>query len=257
MLQLISPLKGFALQATDGSIGTVVDFLFDDVSWKVRWLVVDCGAWLKGRKVLIHPPAVSYSGLEDERFGINLTKVQVEGSPNWREHEPVSQQMQSQVYAYYGWASDWSGAYLGSMTGAMASPMLTPPYLGFSLTAERPADITDGRQRDLHLRSVVEVIGYRVHAADGDIGHVENFMIETEDWSLRYLVVDTRNWWPGKRVLIATPAVTIVEWSDRRIRLDVTREQVKTSPVWDPLIAFNELERNLLHKHYGWVGSGA
>jgi hypothetical protein len=100
MLQLISPQKGFAIEATDGRVGTVVDFLFDDASWKVRWLVVDCGTWLKGRNVLIHPSAVSYAGLEDEQFEVKLTKAQVEASPSWLEHQPVSQQMQNQLYDY-------------------------------------------------------------------------------------------------------------------------------------------------------------
>ena len=95
MLQVISALNGYTIEATDGPMGTVVDFLFDDASWKVRWLVVDCGTWLKGRKVLIHPPAVSNAGLEDERFDVALTKAQVEGSPSWRDHQPVSQQMQN------------------------------------------------------------------------------------------------------------------------------------------------------------------
>jgi uncharacterized protein YrrD len=255
MLQVISPLKGFAIEATDGQIGKVVDFLFDDASWKVRWLVVECGTWLKGRKVLIHPQAVSYSTFEDEQFDVKLTKAQVEGSPSWLEHQPFSQQTQNRLFDHYDWIPDWDGAYLGRMTGATASPMMAPPYLGVQLNSERRAEIADDQEGDPHLRSVVEVIGYHVHALDGDIGHVENFMLESQDWSLQYFVVDTSNWWLGKRVLIATQAVKAVEWSDRHIRLDVSREQVKTSPVWDPIIAFNELERTHLHRHYGWAGS--
>ena len=137
MLQVISALKGFAIEASDGRIGTVVDFLFDDASWKVRWLVVDCGSWLKGRKVLIHPSAVSYAGLEDEQFEVKLTKAQVEGSPELLEHQPVSQQMQNRLYDYYGWDPAWSGPYLGGVTGAMASPMMSLPYLGLQMGAER------------------------------------------------------------------------------------------------------------------------
>ena len=171
------------------------------------------------------------------------------------EHQPVSQQMQNLLYNHYDWFPDWDGAYLGRMTGATASPMMAPPYLGVQLNSERRAEIADDQEGDPHLRSVVEVIGYHVHALDGDIGHVENFMLESQDWSLQYFVVDTSNWWLGKRVLIATQAVKAVEWSDRHIRLDVSREQVKTSPVWDPIIAFNELERTHLHRHYGWAGS--
>ena len=255
MLQVISPLEGFAIEATDGRIGKVVDFLFDDASWKVRWLVVECGTWLKGRKVLIHPQAVTHSGFEDEQFDVRLTKAQVESSPSWLEHQPVSQQMQNRLYDHYDWNPAWNGLYPGSVVGAMTSPMMAPPYLGLQMNSEPRAEVADDQEGDPHLRSVVEVIGYHVHAVDGDIGHVENFMFESQDWSLQYFVVDTSNWWLGKRVLIATQAVKAVEWSDRHIRLDVSREQVKTSPVWDPIIAFNELERTHLHRHYGWAGS--
>ena len=128
MLQVISALKGFAIEATDGRIGTVVDFLFDDTSWKVRWLVVDCGNWLEGRKVLIHPSAVSYAGLEDEQFEVKLTKAQVEGSPDWQEHQPVSQQMQNRLYDYYGWDPAWGSSYFG--VGAIATPFSLPPLVG-------------------------------------------------------------------------------------------------------------------------------
>jgi uncharacterized protein YrrD len=257
MLQVISPLKGFALVATDGRIGTVVDFLFDDASWKVRWLVVECGSWLKGRKVLIHPPAVSYSEFEDEQLDVKLTKAQVASSPSCQEHQPVSQQMQRRVYGHYGWDPIGDGAYLGGVMGAMSSPMMPPPYLGLQMTSERRAEAEDDQEGDPHLRSVVEVIGYHIHALDGDIGHVENFMFDVDDWSLHYFVVDTSNWWFGKRVLIAMQAVKTVEWSDRHIRLDVSREQVKTSPVWDPMVAFDEVQRTHLHRHYGWGGSRA
>jgi hypothetical protein len=252
MLEVISALKGFAIEASDGRMGTVVDFLFDDASWKVRWLVVDCGTWLKGRKVLIHPGAVAGAGLEDGLFEVKLTKAQVEGSPDCFEHQPVSQQMQSRLYDYYGWEPAW-----GSATGAIAPPMLAPPYLGLQMRAEPAADIDESQAGDPHLRSVVEVIGYHVHATDGDIGHVENFMLDREDWSLPYFVVDTSNWWFGNCVLIATHSVEGVTWSDRHVRLGVTREQIKTSPPWDPLVGLDEIYATDLHRHYGWPMSQA
>jgi hypothetical protein len=256
MLQVISALKGFAIEATDGRIGAVVDFLFDDVSWKVRLLVVECGSWLKGRKVLLHPPVASYSGFEEGQFDVKLTKAQVASSPSWQEHQPVSKQMQDRVYGHYGLDPASEAPYFGSVMGAMSSPMMSPPYLGLPINSEQRAEVEDEPEGDPHLRSVVEVIGYHIHALDGEIGHVENLMFDKDDWSLHYLVVDTSNWWLGKRVLIAMQAVRAVEWSDRSIHLDVSREQVKASPVWDPTVAYDELKTHL-HKHYVWAGSGA
>ncbi len=63
MLWHASAIKGYAIQASDGAIGAVSDFLFDDVSWRVRWLVVDTGHWLSGRKVLL-PPSVLGRGTQ-------------------------------------------------------------------------------------------------------------------------------------------------------------------------------------------------
>ena len=257
MLEAISALKGFAIEATDGRMGTVVDFLFDDASWKVRWLVVDCGSWLKGRKVLIHPSAVSYVALEDEQFDVELTKAQVEASPELLEHQPVSRQMESRLYDYYGWDPLGEEApNLVPSSGAMASPLSAPPWICAQGSDEPPEDAAAGEDDD-HLQSIVEVMGYHIHAIDGEIGHVENFLFDDQDWSLRYFVVDTSNWWFGKRVLISPHAVKAIEWSDRQVQLDVSRQQVEASPPWDPLVAFDEIYAKRLHEHYGWPGSRA
>jgi hypothetical protein len=193
MLQVISPLKGFSIGASDGLLGTVVDFLFDDVSWKVRWLVTDCGTWLNERKVLIHPSAVTYLDSGDQQFEVNRTKARILRSPQWGEHPPVSQQMQNRLFDYYGWDPLWGGPYLGGALGTMASPMAPAPYLGFHTGAVQSFDIGESELGEPNLRSVAEVIGYHIHAVDGGIGHVENFMLDEIEWRLLYLVVDTRD----------------------------------------------------------------
>ncbi len=207
MLQVISPLKGFAIEASDGRIGTVVDYLFDDASWKVRWLVIDCGTWLAGRKVLIHPSAISRQDLERQQFVVALSRTQVEASPELVEDQPISQQMENQLYTYYGWDPLWGGPNLSAIPGAMASPLMAPPYMGLGPNDQARGDSPTSRGADPHLRSVVEVAGYRVHAVDGEIGHIETLMIDDTDWRFHYFIVDTRNWWFGKRVLISPLAV--------------------------------------------------
>jgi hypothetical protein len=244
---VISALKGFAIETSDGPIGTVVDFLFDDSVWKVRWLVVECGSWLKSRRVLIHPSAISYMDLDDQRIEVPLTRSQVRESPTWLSDQPVSRQMENNLYDYYGWDPLWGGS------GAIASPLMAPPYLGLSENADVEIRLRDSG--DPHLRSYLEIVGYHIHAIDGGIGHIENFMLDDSDWSLEYFIVDTSNWWLGAHVLIAPSAVTEIEWSDRLVRLNVSREQVKTSPIWDPLVAFNSVYAQRLHRHYGWPGS--
>ena len=231
MLRVISPLKGFAIEASDGRVGTVVDFLFDDTTWKVRWLVIDCGTWLTGRKVLIHPSAISREDFERQQFVVALTKPQVEESPELLEHQPVSQQMEESLYSYYGWDPLWGGPVLPAIPGAMASPLMAPHYMGLGSTdlAEARAVGSTSREADPHLRSVVEVTGYRVLAVDGEIGHIENLVLDDADWSIRYFIVDTRNWWSGKRVLISPIAVKTIDWFDRHVELNLSRELVKAS----------------------------
>jgi hypothetical protein len=252
MMQVISALKGFAIDATDGGFGTVVDFLFDEVSWKVRWLVVDCGTWRDGHKVLIHPSAVSSIDFEDECFEVNLTKAQIEASPDEFEDLPVSRQAEMRLFEHYGWDPAWSGSNVLSASGAMASPWMTPPYFGFGST-ENPIDEATVAE-DSHLRSFEEIVGYRIHARDGEIGHIENFMLDGSSWSLRFLIVDTSNWWFGARVLIVPSSVTNIDWSDRRIHVDASLDDIKTSPVWDPLVAFTEIEAKRLLHHYNSSG---
>jgi hypothetical protein len=261
MLEVISALEGYAIDASDGRIGTVDDFLFDDETWKVRWLVVDTGAWLTDRRVLLHPSAIAGSDYERESLTVKLTKAQVQASPDIRQDEPVSRQMESQLYKYYGWDPLWGGGYpwggglIGAHAAAIALPLSAPAYLGGSRDGSHEG-VALHEGGDPHLRSVAEVTDYHINATDGDIGHVENFIIESATLDIRYLIIDTKNWWSGKHILMSPDAVKRINWSDRHVQLNVTRDQVKASPPWDPLDLMNQTAMKRLHAHYGWTGQG-
>ncbi len=261
MLNVVSSLKGFAIQAKDGGLGTVSDFLFDDSTWKVRWLVVDTGKWLTGRKVLIHPSAVGHADYGSRELTVALTKTQVKDSPDIAQDRPVSQQMQNDLYGYYGWDPLWgggmySGGLYGGAMGGIASPLSTRAYFGAGAVREAERDEVSYNEGDPNLRSIAEVTGYHVHATDGNIGHVENFLVDSESWGVRYLIVDTSNWWVGQHVLLAPYAVKDVDWPGHRIQLDVTRDKVKSSPSWNPAnIIGGDFEKRL-HSHYDWPGYG-
>ena len=265
MLNAVSSLKGFEIRAKDGSLGTVSDFLFDDSTWKVRWMVVDTGHWLSGRKVLVHPSAVLSAEYGARELDVSLTKTQVKDSPDVRTDRPVSQQMQNDLYGYYGWDPLWGGGlYGGSLygggMGAIAAPVSGPAYFGTLAVrnAERENERGGARDEDgdPHLRSIEEVTGYHVNATDGDIGHIQDLLIDSASWGVRYFIVDTSNWWFGQHVLISPYAVKGVDWSDRHVRLDIARERVKSSPPWDPVQAVNDEYEQRLHTHYDWPGYG-
>ena len=207
MLLVISALKGYAIEASDGRIGSVSDFLFDDKTWRVRWLIVDTGGWLSGRQVLVHPSAIGPADFDQNQLPVSLTKSQVEGSPDVLRDEPISRSVEDKLFSYYRWDPTWAGGYLGPSSGAMASPLGTPPYFGIGISPDA-ADITpDEKDPDPKRRSVADITGYHIHASDGEIGHVENFVMDSDSWTIRYLIVATRNWWQGQHVLISPAAV--------------------------------------------------
>lgn len=257
MLLAESSLKDLTIEADDGRIGSVSDFLFDARTWKLRWMVVDTGNWLPGRKVLVHPSAIGQVDYARGELPVRLTKEQVRNSPDIREDEPVSRQMQENLYGYYGWDPLWGGGnFLGGGISGMGWPRssMTAYDEGEVLEADRAESRLD--QADPHLRSVAAVTGYHLRATDGLIGHIENFMLESDNWGIRYLIVDTRNWWPGQHVLLAPYAVKAVSWSDREVVLDISRGQVKSSPPWNPAEAINKAYEQRLHGYYGWPGYG-
>ena len=260
MLLVASALKGYAIEAQDGRIGVVDDFLFDDETWRVRWLVVDTGTWLADRKVLVHPSAIGQADYERRELPVTLTKAQVEASPNILHNEPVSRQMETNLYDYYHWSPLWGGGeYLGTGlgigAGSIAAPLSSVPFLaGASLHASSNGELIKDKQ-DPHLRSVIAVTGYHIHAADGAIGHIENFLMEDKNWEIRYFIVDTRNWWPGQHVLVSPYALASIDWGSREVRLNISQEKVRSSPSWDPIQMTDRAFQARLHEHYNWPGS--
>lgn len=232
MLRVKSALKGYTIEATNGKVGSVSDLLFDDLSWKIRWLVVDTGGWLGGRKVLIHPSAIDQPDDILRQLPVKLMKEQLNNSPDILEDQPVSRQMEESLYGYYGWDPLWGGQCFAG--GAIASPLVPPPLFGGTALREPAGVQADQEGQDPHLRSVAAVTGYRIRGTDGEIGHLKSFLVDDESWTIRYLVIDTSNWWFGDNVLLAPIAVTDIDWSSSQIRLNVTRDQVKASPAFQP-----------------------
>jgi hypothetical protein len=252
MLWSASSIKGHAIAARDGTIGSIVDFLFDDASWHVRWAVVETGGWLSGRKVLLPTSVLGVPDQEKRMFPVELTRQQVKDSPDIDDERPVSRQMETHVYNYYGWNPYWgNGLYMGAYgygAGLGSSPFLgRPPERQEAVDAQRERD-------DPHLRSVDAVTGYHIHATDGEIGHVEDFLVEDANWGIHYLVVDTKNWWPGKKVLIAPGLVHAIDWNGRLVDLDVGRDKVKESPPYDTSTTIDPVYENHFNNYYGGVG---
>jgi len=256
LLLNFSSIHGNNIAASDGIIGSVSDVLFDDTSWMIRWLVVDTGHWLSGRKVLMPPCALGHAESNGETFPVRLTMAEVEASPELDTHRPVSRQFETSTYDYYGWSPYWgSGFYHGGygMMGGTVSMSGDP-------NAPRRTDERAQHQHDLddlddldepHLRSAEEVIGYHIHATDGEIGHLSDLILEDTDWSIHYLIVDTSNWWMGRKVLISPRSAQDIRWAEQLICLDVDRQKAKDSPPYDPAKPVDRAHEERMAEHYG------
>ncbi len=257
MLRKAHSLIGFKIEATDGEIGHVADFYFDDENWTIRYLIVDTGPWIFGRKVLLTPNVIQQPRWEEERLPIQLTKEQISNSPDIDLEKPVSRQHELEIYTHYGWSPYWMPfpAYIGA-------PGLAPIADTMATATETPV-LTDEAQStieqiepsgDPHLHSLKEVTGYHLQAVDDTIGHIEDFFIDEADWTIRYLLVDTQNWWPGKRVLIAPSWAQGVNWNESTLAVNVTLEEVKQSPEYNPTDSLERDYESALYGHYGVPG---
>ena len=238
MLRAVKSLYGNTLQALDGEIGSVDEVLFDDERWTARYLIVNTGGWLDSSQVLIAPAALGVLDWERRLLSVNLTRSQVEGSPDVETDEPVSRQWETDYHNYYGWPYYWGGA------GAVGAAW----YAGEGLDPGGPAPAHN--PGGAHLRGTLEVAGYGIAARDGHLGHVEDFIIDDETWSIRYLAVDTRDWWPGKKVLLPLDWIGQVSWPERTVSAEVTREQVRGGPEWDPRVPISRAFEGELSGYY-------
>lgn len=239
MLRALGPVTGYELQAQDGAIGRCKDFLFEDTRWRIRYMVAATGRWLPGRKVLVSPVALGRPDWEQRRLPVRLTRAQLENAPALDADAPVSRRWERAWFGHFGFPNYWDG--LGTWgLGAQLGPQ--------GEQARPPQGQAEG---DPHLRSTGEVTGYHVEAADGAIGHVAEFIVDDEDWAIRYLVVDTRNLLPGRKVLIAPEWVDRVDWSRMVIAVDLTRQAVRESPPWDPDAPVNRKYEERLYDYYG------
>jgi uncharacterized protein YrrD len=262
MLWRCSELGGYAIAAKDGEIGEVDDLLFEEARWTVRWLVVKTGGWLSGRRVLLAPASLGHPDRAARRFPVSLTRAQVEQSPPLESDLPVSRQVEANVFAHYGLPPYWEGDLMPPLNylsegGGHATGFLFPPETRTPAQAETagdkpgPAPAIPG---DPHLRSTRDTTGHLLHARDGEIGHVEDFLVDEAGWRIRYMVVDTRRWLTGRKVLISPHWIRDMDWAEKEVAVDLTREQVRSSPPYDPSKPVERSYEAALHGHYGRSG---
>ena len=244
----VRDFTSLTLYAVDGQVGSILELYFDDQNWTVRYLIVQTGGWLMGRNVLIAPVAVAGIDDADGSMRINLRKDRIEQAPPIEQAKPISRRYEERYYEHFRWAPYWQP---GSTILGSPIPYAEPPTMGLDepVFSESP--------EKSHLRSSAEVTGYGIHAQDGEIGHIEDLVIDDEDWIVRYAEVDTRNWLPGKKVLVQTGRIKQIDWHSRSVTMSLTRKAIESAPAYDPSMLITPDYEIELFKHYGKSGSVA
>lgn len=259
MLKNLKDLQGYALRATDGDVGTVKDFYFDDVHWTVRYLVVETGTWLSSRKVLVSPFSIGTPIHDEKVLPVSITREQVRNSPDIDTDKPVSRQHELDYLDYYGYPAYWDSAGLwgaGGLPGMMLPDAGLTPVSAIPTEERRVAQAREASHQndDPHLRSIKEVTGYHIKATDGEIGHVQGAIFDEASWAIRYLSVDTSNWWVGHKVLVAPQWIKEVSWADKVVAVGLTRAAIQAAPASDSAIPPDRAQEIDIYKHYDRTG---
>jgi len=255
-------LEGYAIRANDGLIGHVKDFYFDDAAWVIRYLVVEAGSWLNSRKVLISPYAIGQADWEERILPVSLSKEQVRESPGIDTHKPVSRQHEIEYLNHYNYPRYWGGA---GLWGEDAYPGALLTGIGYGAADKEFAIAQAAEARKVyeaeqchnsgsHLRSCNVVMDYHIEATDGDIGHVEGMLVDEATWAIRYLIVNTSNWWLGHKVLIVPQWIADVNWFESTVTVNLTRAAVKAAPIFDSAAHLDREMEMDVYLHYGRPG---
>ena len=232
MLHSVNDLLGEKIHSTNDDFGIVKEFLFDDEHWNILYMVVDTGHLLPGKNVLISPDAFDDQDWESRKFSVKLSKEQILECPDISEHLPVKRSHEKECTEHYGDNIYWA-----------AGPVIVSAY-------EVEPELNEYHCED-HLRSTNEVNGYTVHADDGDIGHVEDFMIDDSSWKIRYVLIHTGKWLPSKKVLFSPTWINKYSCRERKISMSLLRDEIKNSPAYHGLNALKRDYENELFAHYG------
>ncbi len=247
MLWNASSLNGYPIKATDGLSGTVSDVMYQDTDWAIRWLVVDLGDWLSGRRVLLPISALGSPDPEAHHLPVRLTMRQIEQSPDIDTSMPLSQKTDVQACDHFDLPHGRDQFLWAGQEGRPADVAEAPP--GTAATGEVKTAAREGR-----VRSMLEVTGNSIEATDGDIGHAEDFLIDIAAWQVRYLVVHTSSWWAGEKLLVSPLSIDWIDWARCIIHLDVTRQKVKDSPPYRAAETVDGAFEELFHSYYGFRG---
>ncbi|WP_339228887.1 PRC-barrel domain-containing protein [Oceanobacillus sp. FSL K6-2867] len=221
MMRLTSQAKHYNIHATDGELGKIKDFYFDDHNWEIRYAIVDTRKWLPGRKVLLSPNAFFEVDEANESVNVEYDKLMIRNSPPVPENEDLTKDKENHLINYFGWNSYTDNALphagrglLGTfpVTGVENGPPPEEPHL----------DRNEGyHEQDNYLRSEDETIDFKVHAKDGKIGRIADMIYDTSKWKIEYIVVrSSRSIVENEFYIFHTRQINTADWFEKDLYIN-------------------------------------
>lgn len=245
MLRSTKELMGYRLNAVDGRIGRSKDILFDDRQWTARYLVADTGNWLSERKVIISTGQLGEPDWNDRSIPVKLTVKQIEDAPSLDADAPVSRRYERL------WLKQFHQPLYWPPIGPTGVPAAADMATMNAVERKAAKAMAEEAEETTNLRSIAEVSGYHIRAKDGEIGHVDEFIVDDETWSLRYVVVDTRRWIPGGKVLLSSEWLRRVSWPEHAVGVGLSRARIEESPKYNPAEPVNREYETRLYDYCG------
>lgn len=248
MFQSAKKLTGHTIKALDGEIGAVDQLFFDDQSWAIRYLVVTIGSLLIHRKVLISPAALD--GMSDHELIVNATIDQIRNSPDIDTEKPISRQKEEELHDYYTWSYYWGYPLYYNSLGTELYPNIQYTD-AFIYKENNKGAVENSHDRpENHLRSNREVTGYGVGTKNGEFGYVDDFLIDTKVWVVRYLVLNTGDFLPGRKVIVAAHWVKEISWDNRSVSFDLNIDTLRNGPAYDSSILLTRDFERRVYEYY-------
>ena len=243
MLMSVKEMRGHLFVARDGEIGKVNDLYFDDDQWTVRYLVDKTG--FLGRQVLIAPVAITEINNDQEMIRVNLTREQIEDSPPLDREKPLSRDLETKIIEHYRWPAYLGGADALSEAGYTQSAAPHPLSWSVKRTIARDPDYEGP-----NLHSSVNVIGYKIATNNGDLGAVEDLLVDDKTWEIRYLLIETQKAMNSKKLLIDPEWIDWISWKQKRVSVSMDREKIKGCPKFDMSLPIPREYEKMLYEHY-------
>lgn len=245
MFHSVNKLIGVNIKARDGDIGSVDQLFFDDQSWAVRYLVVTIGSLLINRKVLLSPAALD--GISGRELIVNATIEQIRNSPDVNTEKPISRQKEEELHDYYTWSYYWGYPLYYNSLGTELYPNIQ--YTDAFLRKEYQESKKEPEQHN-HLRSTREVTGYSVNTLNGEFGYVDDIIVDFNQWVIRYLILNTGDFLPGKKVLVAAHWVSDISWDNRSISFEMNIDILRNGPTYDPSVPLARDFERRVYEYY-------